>query len=497
MRNLPAALSYRLPIQARRILARTRFAGLAAAMAMTPATWACAAATIPGAGTFIQRHCSDCHDSTTKEAGLDLTTLSFNPDDKANLAIWVRVHDRVKSGEMPPKLQPRPAATELELFVKSVASTLTDYERAMTAREGRSVQRRLNCYEYENALRDLLDAPWLAIKDKLPPDGEAFHYNKIGEALDISHIQMARFMSAADYAMRQAMSSVLDRPQSTTHRYYARDEFSLRNFWPREGSTLSDRLSFPVLDSHAQPEVRAGRAPISSPDTRDREAVGKVSSTFSDAGGYSWSQFRAPVGGRYRLRFRGYSIWVGGGGIGRWFYEGGGAEKAPVYYLPLWHRPELDEVWTGRRNEPIGVYAQSSGQKRPIGAFDFTPEPSVNELEVTLMPGEVIQTDGSRLFRTRVNGSDEQYVNPLAQKDGMPGYAVQWMEVEGPLADESVGAGYRLLFGALPMKRVDAGQPGVALDVVAPAGGRPRRARSGWSTGTWRPRWSSSGPGCG
>ena len=80
------------------------------------------------------------------------------------------------------------------------------------------------------------------------------------------------------------------------------------------------------------------------------------------------------------------------------------------------------------------------------------------------MPGEVIQTDGSRLFRTRVNGSDEQYVNPLAEKDGMPGYAVQWMEVDGPLADESTGAGYRLLFGDLPMKRVDAGQPGVALD---------------------------------
>ena len=428
-------------------------------------------ATFPrGAKAFIQRHCADCHDSTTKEAGLDLTKLPFVPEDKSNLAVWVRVHDRVGNGEMPPKTEPRPDVSELKSFVNSLASSLTDFEKELTAREGRSVQRRLNRYEYENVLRDLLDAPWLAIKDKLPPDGEAYHFNKIGEALDVSHIQMARFMSAADYAMRQAMSSVLDRSPSATRRCFARDEFSLRNFWPREGSTLPDRLSFPVLDSHAQPDVRAGRAPISSPETREREAIGKVSSTFSDAGGYSWSQFRAPVGGRYRLRFSGYSIWVGGGGIGRWFYEGSGVEKAPVYYLPLWHRPNLDEVWPGRRNEPIGVYAQSSGQKRPIGVFDLTPEPTVSELEVTLMPGEVIQTDGSRLFRTRVNGSNEQYVNPLAEKDGMPGYAVQWMEVDGPLADESIGAGYRLLFGELPMKRVDAGQPGVALDVVAPAG---------------------------
>lgn len=156
-----------------------------------PAT---ASAALSGTKTFIQRHCADCHDSTTKEAGLDLTKLPFEPEDKSNLAIWVRVHDRVGSGEMPPKTEPRPAASELKSFVDSLASILTDFEKELTAREGRSVQRRLNRYEYENVLRDLLDVPWLAVKDKLPPDGEAFHYNKIGEALDMSHIQMARFM---------------------------------------------------------------------------------------------------------------------------------------------------------------------------------------------------------------------------------------------------------------------------------------------------------------
>ena len=41
-----------------------------------------------------------------------------------------------------------------------------------------------------------------------------------------------------------------------------------------------------------------------------------------------------PAAGRYRLRFSGYTIWVSGGGIGRWFYEGQGDQKAPVYHLP-------------------------------------------------------------------------------------------------------------------------------------------------------------------
>jgi hypothetical protein len=225
---------------------------------------------------------------------------------------------------------------------------------------------------------------------------------------------------------------------------------------------------FPVLDSHAQPEVRAGRAPNSSPDTREREAVGKVSSIFSDAGQYGWG-FNAPAAGRYRIRLKGYSVWVSGGGIGRWFYEGQGAEKAPVYWLPVWHRPNADEIWPGRNNEPIGIYAQSSGQTRPLGVMDFTPQPTVGEIEVRLAGGEGIRTDAMRLFRTRVNGTDEQYVNPLATPEGMPGYAVQWLEVTGPLKDADANSGYELLFGDLPMRRLTAGEKGgVPLETVAP-----------------------------
>lgn len=426
-----------------------------------------AAAIFPGGKAFIEKYCAECHDDVTREAGLDLTAFPYDPEDKANFAVWIKVHDRVKAGEMPPKKkETRPDSVALEGFLKMMASELTKSDKAIAARDGRAMQRRLNRYEYENTLRDLLNVPWVQIQNKLPEDGEAHRYNKSGEALDVSHVQIARYMSVADYAMRQAMSVQLERPPTTTNRYYARNEPSLTfQFRPRENSTLPDRHSFPVLDSRAQPDVRAGRAPLSDPATRDREAVGKVSSIFSDAGGYSWGQFRAPVAGRYRLRFSGYSIWVSGGGIGRWFYEGQGAEKAPVYHLPLWHRPNVDEVWPGRRDEPIGVYAQTSGQSRPLGEFDFAPQPTVHQIEAILNAGEVIQTDGMRLFRARVNGTDEQYVNPLAQKDGMPGYAVQWMEVEGPLCDDSTGSGYRLLFGDLPLKRLEPGQKGVILEV--------------------------------
>ena len=434
-----------------------------------------------GADAFLQKNCAACHSSSSPAARLDLTKLSYEPANPDNFAIWVKVHDRVSAGEMPPAPMPRPPAESLTQFVNGLTTALTAYEHSVTTERGRAGLRRLNAYEYENGLRDLLDVPWVQIKSKLPQDGEAWRFNKIGAALDVSYVQLARYMSSADYAMREAMAAKLVQPPTNTTRIYARQEPTLRNFRQREGNTRTDRLNFPVLDAHAQPDVRAGRSPLTNPETKEREATGRVSSIFSDAGGFSWSSFRVPAAGRYRIRVKGYTIWVSGGGIDHWNFTGFGPEKVAYLYQPTYHRLNPDEVWPGRRNEPIGVYAQSPGQSRPLAAFDFTPEPSVNEVEVLLSANEAIQTDAMRLFRTRVNGTEEEYVNPLAEQDGMPGVAFQWLEVEGPLYDQNAAAGYLLMFGDLPMRRLGAGETGgVTLQLVAPP---PSPAEAGGGAG--------------
>ena len=418
---------------------------------------------------FLNKHCAACHRDNSVDSRFDLTKLTWQPE-TSSVNDLTLIYQRVEAGEMPPKGEEQPEDASRERFLANLSNKMTALDQQRIARDGRAVNRRLNRYEVENSLRDLLNLPWLQIRETLPEDGELHRYNKIGEALDVSHVHLSRYMNAAENAIRQAISLRLDRPTRSTKRYYARDEFSLvGNFLPRENGTLPDRLSFPVLDSHAQPTVRSGEAPKSSPETREREAVGRVSSIFSDAGGYSWGQFRVPASGKYKIKFKGYSIWVSGGGIGRWFYEGFGDQKAPVYHVPLWHRPNADEVWPGRRPEPIGVYAQSAGKSRSLGVFDFGIEPTECEMEATLVANEVLQTDGMRLFRTRVNGTDEQYVNPLATEAGMPGYAIQWMEVDGPIDNESTDSGYRLMFGDLPLKRLsESAQGGLVLKLPAP-----------------------------
>src|SRR5260370_40592655 len=123
---------------------------------------------------------------------------------------------------MPPKKKARAEASGLAAFTNSLESALVSVERAQFAREGRATRRRLNRYEYENALRDLLHAPWLQVRDSLPEDGEAHRFNKVGDALDVSHVQMARYLGAADYALRQAMATHATRPATKITRYYTR-----------------------------------------------------------------------------------------------------------------------------------------------------------------------------------------------------------------------------------------------------------------------------------
>src|SRR5438105_3538213 len=173
--------------------------------------------------SFIEKHCVDCHDLDTKKGGLDLTTLQFDVSNPQLFNQWVIIHDRVAKGEMPPKKQERPEAGELGSFIQALGGRLTEADEQRAQREGRSTQRRLNRYEYENALRDLLHAPWLQIRDSLPEDGEAYRFNKSGDALDVSHVQMARYLAAADYALRQAIATQVARPETRTVRYYARE----------------------------------------------------------------------------------------------------------------------------------------------------------------------------------------------------------------------------------------------------------------------------------
>jgi mono/diheme cytochrome c family protein len=430
---------------------------LAALLALTPEARGAGPAP-PGAAAFIERHCVGCHNPDDRKGHLDLTALPFAAEDPDTLRRWVKVHDRVKAGEMPPGTRRRPDAADRDDFVTGLAAAIDAHERGADARDGRSPRRRLNAYEYENALRDLFGAPWLQVRSRLPEDGEAWHFNKSAEALDASHVLLARCLAAAEYAMRQVLGTQLDRPPMRTVRYYAREQKSMANFAPVQFTGAVDKKVFPLIDFTPQPDVRTRMAPATvgaaDPAARDREAVGSVMSAFAPGAMYLWDNFRAPVAGRYRLRVSGYSVWVGPAP------DGVDRDGRPFSRT---HLPNFDDLSHGRRGEPVAVYTRNGLANRRVATFDLTPEPAVHDLgDVWLVANEQLATDPSRLYRRRGDAR-----NPLARGDGMPGVAFRWLEVEGPLYDDPAAApGYRLLFGDLPLRRA-------AVQAAAPSLQKP------------------------
>jgi cytochrome c551/c552 len=350
--------------------------------------------------TFIDAHCTDCHNSDVKKGGLDLSIL--NPDfaNPKTFAAWVKIHDRVKAGEMPPKKKPTQA--EAGEFLKALSSELITADKVRIATEGRATRRRLNRFEYEDTLRDLLNLPGLQVKEFLPEDGEAHLFNKVGDALDVSHVNMARYLTAADYALRQAVAVQVEKPVSKTTKYYARDQGAFAGAY-KVGPNI--RSTFPLIGTKGQPDVVAGKAPKTVGDGkpgREEEAVGFGASTYEPTE-IRFNNFKAPYTGPYKLRFNTYTVWA--------------ASSSPERY---WN-PDWGKLSPGRRDEPITIYSDTSPRiLRKLGGFDATPEPQVSEMYVWLQKGETIRPDAARFLRPR----PPEMKNPLATKDGMPAVAL-------------------------------------------------------------------------
>jgi len=393
----------------------------------------------PEARAFINANCTGCHRGDKAPAALDLTALPLNLDDAHIFSRWVRVHDAVRDGVMPPNAKP----AGRDAFLAALAKPIVAHEHSRAATQGRAVLRRLNRYEYENTVRDLLAAPWLTLRDGLPEDGVINRFNKVGQALDVSHVQMARYMETAEHAIRQVLAAA-NQPE-TTKRYYAREQKRFLNRMRYSSfNTHPERATIPVLGVEAQPDVLHEKVPItvgeSDPKIRELEAFATPASNYV-GNEHHFDQFVAPAGGRYTLRFNAYSIWIH-------------TIWGPVNHKtrPAWWRPNRELTSQGRTTEPVTIYALSrGGEKRLLGSFDVDPDAALHDLEVDLLPGEMILPDAARLFRSRPGFTG----SPEATKEGMPGIAYRWMEVTGPIANAASRLGVRRMFSNL-----DPAQPG-------------------------------------
>mgnify|MGYP001165075919 CR=1 FL=1 len=148
---------------------------------------------------FLEKHCYECHGDGSSKGELALDELGTDFSDAEIMRLWVLIHDRVASGEMPPKKKARPQPSEASPFLKSLAATL--FEAHSKRRE--VVLRRLNRVEYENTIRDLLGVR-VELKGLLPEEVSAHGFDNVGDALASSQALVKAYLDAADKAIDAA-----------------------------------------------------------------------------------------------------------------------------------------------------------------------------------------------------------------------------------------------------------------------------------------------------
>lgn len=366
--------------------------------------------------TLIEQNCFDCHDSSTSEGGLDLTALAFDLDDRALRNRWVRIHDRIKSGEMPPDASSL-APADRNAMVKNLKEAIRSADRSDVLANGRGPMRRLNRDEYEQNLRDVLKLPLLDIRDMLPEDRQGHHFNKTASTLDMSRVQLAAYLDAVEVALRQAMASGPKPPQVSKYRAIGTQLFSA-------SSTFGER--------EAMFFAKDGKAVKTKELARLKDDPKLELALFRSA---HWPYFGYPrnfvarLPGEYRVRFSARAV----------LQTKGYRLKTATEPVPM----------TFRARKPSG--ADVSGDVRATGGImDIQPKPQIIETTIRLLPTETFEFSLLGLpvpLARNVDGGPPTYRYPPFPKDGQPGIAIQWLEVEGPLPPKDwPPASHRVLF---------------------------------------------------
>jgi PAS domain-containing protein len=150
---------------------------------------------------FLEEFCTECHDSTTHKAGLNLETRPLDFSTHKDERLWTAVYDRVKDGSMPPKKADQPAQEQRDTLLRMLGGVLQEHSLSRQNKEGRVPLRRLNRTQVEDTLRDLLSLPALEVKELLPEESLVAGFDNLSNAQSISGTHLVRYQQAADKAL--------------------------------------------------------------------------------------------------------------------------------------------------------------------------------------------------------------------------------------------------------------------------------------------------------
>ncbi len=285
--------------------------------------------------------------------------------------------------------------------------------------------------EYENTIRDLFDMPGIRLQDLLPADGSAHGFDKNSDALDISHVNLAKYVEAADKTLDVAIATQPEAPKAATVR------LSLAgNYGPDIMLMGGDAML--LRDKKLDPDCPPAGA-YAHLGQGAHEQIGVFDNMSSVAvfrhEDESWNpyfqHFATIYPGRYKVRASFWSLMWDRGRI----LSARGVEAARLSIVQFMENGRGG----GHPSTVLGYYAAPSLESK------------VHELDVWLNYKE------SFGFNTASLAPVVLYrVGTWGQKDRTMGFTgpcivSDWLEVEGPLHDVWPPRSHRRLFGDMPL----------------------------------------------
>ena len=155
---------------------------------------------------ILKKACLECHSGAEADAGLALSHFQNAKSILKERNTWAKVIQRLEIGDMPPTDASPMLKEDRQKLIDWIRSTINDIECGLTPNPGSVTLRRLNRFEYQNTIRDLLGLNYKPASG-FPGDDVGYGFDNIGDVLTLPPLLMEKYFNAAEEISQLAIQT--------------------------------------------------------------------------------------------------------------------------------------------------------------------------------------------------------------------------------------------------------------------------------------------------
>jgi hypothetical protein len=150
---------------------------------------------------ILETYCFDCHADGVKKGDFSFDAYKSIASMQSKRDAWKRVRENLAYELMPPIDKDQPSSDERRKLIQWIDAAVFPVD-PKNPDPGRVTLRRLNRFEYQNTVRDLIGV--LPDTQLLPPDDSGYGFDNMADVLTLSPTHLEAYLNTASQALDQA-----------------------------------------------------------------------------------------------------------------------------------------------------------------------------------------------------------------------------------------------------------------------------------------------------